>query len=130
MLAAASSANMFLVCLRARAVFINDRPVAHAFSILWVIASACYAALPFAVSAVRIGPSRQCIDGEMKAYGCAGVVAAAAYDTLIFAAITYRLLGFHLVGDTWSARMRAFFTGAGMGQVSRALLQTGQLYYL
>ena len=54
----------------------------------------------------------------------------AVNDTLIFIAITYRILSCSVVGDSRSARARSFFEADGLPRLSKALLQGGQLYYL
>ena len=128
--AAASSANTYLICLRGKAVFAHNKLLVRAFNLLWAVTTVCYFMAPFAVTTIRIGLTQRCADGEIQRYGVVGIVIAAAYDTLVFLAITYRLFMFHVTGGTWSTRMSTFFTGAGMGRVAKALLQTGQLYYL
>jgi hypothetical protein len=35
-----------------------------------------------------------------------------------------------MVSDTWRARVNSFFTGKGLHNLSKALLQSGQVYYL
>lgn len=35
-----------------------------------------------------------------------------------------------MVGNTWRARAKSFFTGVGLHHLSKALLQSGQAYYL
>ena len=35
-----------------------------------------------------------------------------------------------MVGSTWRARTKSFFTGEGLFYLSKALLQSGQVYYL
>ena len=61
-----------------------------------------------------------------------GVVISAANDTIIFLAITYRLLSdrFRLSVASRLSAVSAFFKGEGLGALSRLLLQTGQFYYL
>ena len=128
--AAAIAANAYLIFLRAQAVFAHNKPAVFAFGLLWLATAACSFASPAAPTGIHIGDTNRCITGKVRAYDSAGVVAAAITDTTIFLAITYRLLTVHVIGQGWSSRMRSFFSGAGMHEVSRALLQTGQLYYL
>ncbi|KAF7336016.1 hypothetical protein MSAN_02315300 [Mycena sanguinolenta] len=51
-------------------------------------------------------------------------------DTAIFLAINYRILVHTMVADSHLARLRAFFGGTGLSKLSRALLQSGQHFYL
>jgi len=63
-------------------------------------------------------------------YGSAPIILNAVNDTLIFIAISYRIL-MHTAypGDSWWARAKLFFTADGLPRLSKALLQGGQLYY-
>jgi hypothetical protein len=54
----------------------------------------------------------------------------AIYDTLVFLAISFRILSYTVVGDTFEARVKSFFRGTGLPNLSRSILQGGQLYYL
>jgi hypothetical protein len=58
------------------------------------------------------------------------LIAHFAFDTLVFFAISLRIVSFSIVGDTFGARMRSFFRGDGLPNLSRSLLYGGQLYYL
>ena len=49
---------------------------------------------------------------------------------MVFLAITYRLMADAAVGDDWRSRLRSVVWGRGVRRLSRALLQSGQLYYL
>ena len=128
--AAANVANLYLIFMRARAVFLHNKPMIYVFGFMWISVAACYVSAPFALSAVHVGTTRRCTGSKASAYGSSGIVAAAVHDTVVFVAITYRLLVCHITGESWQARTHAFFTGADMGSISKVLLQTGQLYYL
>lgn len=78
---------------------------------------------------IHIGTTRFCVNSDVKPFSSAGIVVVAVHDTLVFLAIGIRLVMFSLA-DTWSERFKTFLSGKGMGNVSRALLHTGQLYYL
>ena len=70
---------------------------------------------------------------DIRSTTSVGVVLATTFDTAVFLAVSYRLLEQYSaeLDGTWSSRMRMFFKGQGMtGNISRLLLQTGQLYYL
>lgn len=129
--AIAIPANSFLMFLRVRAVYAHNKPVVYAFAFLWVATLASCVSAPFAPRGAHIGTTQRCIDTEVKAYGSAGIVISAVNDTLIFFAITYRLLVYHCVrSSSWSSRVHSFFRGDGLGEMSKLLLQTGQLYYM
>ena len=123
-------ANSFIMFLRVRAVYSQSTLVVYAFAFLWVATVAGCVTAPFSLKGIHIGTTQRCIDSEVKAYGSAGIVISAVNDTLIFLAITYRLLFHHITSSSWSSRVHSFFRGDGMGEVSKLLLQTGQLYYM
>jgi hypothetical protein len=54
----------------------------------------------------------------------------AVNDTLIFLAISYRMMSLSAVDGPWTARAKSFFTGDGMYRLSKSLLHSGQVYYL
>ena len=66
----------------------------------------------------------------MHTFGFAPIVINAVNDTLIFVAISYKILTYTTLGDTWRARARSFYAADGLPKLSKALLQSGQLYYL
>lgn len=98
------------------------------FGLLWLATFSAITA-PFGVDGTHIGTTQFCINSDVKSFSSAGLIVGAAHDTLVFLAITVRLLMYSLA-DTWTARFRAFFSGRGMGNISKALLHTGQQYYL
>lgn len=53
-----------------------------------------------------------------------------AYDTLVIIFISYRLATDSLMETTWRARLRSVVNGKGLFSLSRALMRSGQLYYL
>jgi hypothetical protein len=57
------------------------------------------------------------------------VVLNAVYDTLVFLAISYRIISYTIIGDSWSARVKTFFGANGLPRLSKGLLHGGQLYY-
>jgi len=50
-------------------------------------------------------------------------------DTLIFLAISYNIISYTIIGDSWRARAKSFFRADGLPRLSKSLLQSGQLYY-
>jgi hypothetical protein len=63
-------------------------------------------------------------------YDTVPIIVTAVNDTLVIFAISYRMLSSAMIRSTWRARTKSFFTGDGLMLVSRALLQSGQVYYL
>jgi hypothetical protein len=58
------------------------------------------------------------------------ILLTAVNDTFVFLAISYRMVSSAMVVSTWRARSQSFFTGDGLLYLSKALLQSGQVYYL
>lgn len=121
---------MYFIFLRARAVCAHSKLV-YFFTFLWVGTVACALTVPVSLtSAHNVGSTGLCVEGAVPAYGSAGPISGLIHDTVVFCAITYKLLFHHIADESWSSRIRTFFSGAGMSQLSRVMLQTGQLYYL
>lgn len=123
-------ANSLLMYFRVSALYAHQKIVVAAFTFLWIATLAGCITAPFSLKAIHIGTTQRCIDSEVKGYGSAGIVISAVNDTLIFLAITYKLVFYHIASESWSARATSFWKGEGMGQTSKLLLKTGQLYYL
>ncbi|THH31273.1 hypothetical protein EUX98_g2912 [Antrodiella citrinella] len=120
--------NSLLFFFRIRAVFGRSNAVITFFGFLWLATFAAISA-PFGVDGTHIGTTMFCVNSDVQAFSSAGIVVVAVHDTMVFLAITTRLV-MYCLADTWFARFKAFFSGKGMGNVSKALLQTGQMYYL
>ena len=142
---------------RVRAVYGNSRVIALVFGFLWTITFGASFLFPFsAASGVsrltsmpsnlllanvaftcrfipfnqHIGPTKRCIVTSERSYTFLPVIANAIYDTLVFIAISYRIVSYMGIGDGWRARTKSFFTAEGLPRLSKALLQSGQQYYL
>lgn len=66
----------------------------------------------------------------VQSFGFAPIFLNTVNDTLVFLAISYRILKHTTRGDSWRARAKSFLAGDGLPKLSKALLQGGQLYYL
>ncbi|KAH8102105.1 hypothetical protein BXZ70DRAFT_1006727 [Cristinia sonorae] len=123
--------NSLLFLFRIQAVFYGERLVIVIFTLLWLAVAATSVLAPFCFSGVPIGDTAYCIDTRLKDVGSAGIVTAAVDDTLVFLAITTKLVMVHPSSTTsWSQRWKLVFIGEGMGRISRVVFRTGQLYYL
>ncbi|KAK7694028.1 hypothetical protein QCA50_003604 [Cerrena zonata] len=121
--------NSMLFLFRIRGVFLESRFIPPFFSILWLSTCTSFIA-PFASKAARLDSSAECLIQWVSTRNLTAFIAISFYDTLVFVCISYKLLSF-TYAQGWKARVRSFFRGEQMGgQVSKALLQSGQLYYL
>jgi len=130
MIGFASSFNSLLFWLRIKAVFSSSPFVVWAFFTLWLAAAATALTTPFGIDGVHIGTTQSCVNSNVKSWISAATILLAVHDTSVFIAISIRLLNFNSVADTFMGRVKVFLGGNGMGQISKMVLQTGQLYYL
>lgn len=123
--------NSLLFLFRIQGVFYGECPIIVVFTLLWLAVVGTSVLAPLSFSGVSIGNTPYCINTRLKDVGSAGIVMAAVDDTLVFIAITTKLVMNHSSG-MMSRRQewKLFFTGEGMGRITRVVLQTGQLYYL
>ncbi|KAF7377210.1 hypothetical protein MSAN_00140700 [Mycena sanguinolenta] len=87
-------------------------------------------ALPLGIRAAHIGPTTQCTITTLRGNVAVSLIIPLINDTAIFFAINYRILAHMIVADSSMARLRVFLGGKGLSTLSRALLQSGQHFYL
>lgn len=121
--------NSLLFVFRVRAVYLNSRKVTIIFGLLWL--TTLSQLLPPIASALHISGGDDC-DAilEMKPWVVTGFILTAIFDTAVFVAISMQVLGFTGTVHTRKERMLSFLNGKELGRITRAVLQTGQLYYL
>jgi len=113
---------------RVKAIY-NHKIVTIFFGfLLFALFGLCFL-FSIAAKSGHIGPTRYCIVTHFEHYGSMPNLLHSIYDTLVFIAISLRIVSYSIVGDTFGARMRSFFRGAGLPSLSRSVLQGGQLYY-
>ncbi|EJC99639.1 uncharacterized protein FOMMEDRAFT_160065 [Fomitiporia mediterranea MF3/22] len=118
-----------LFFFRIRAVF-NDRTlVVSIFAFLWVSLLAGYI-VPFGITADNIGPTQFCLVAGVKQYNAAGIVISTVNDTLVFVAISLRILCNPAIDDNVRARVKVFSNGGTLPKLSKSIFQSGQQYYL
>ena len=120
--------NASLFLLRIIGVFYDMCYVRVAFTLLWIGTLGSFAA-PFALVGTNVGPTNQCIVNSVERSASTGFFASMFYDTMVFLAISIRLL-LDNPADGWVAKAKLFISTEKMGYLSQALLQTGQVYYL
>ncbi|KAJ6454577.1 hypothetical protein C8R45DRAFT_1082653 [Mycena sanguinolenta] len=123
-----STAMLFF--LRVTAVWHPNKIAYMVFSILWLAVLGAGITDPVGIRAAHIGPTKQCIDTLIPTNTEVTGIMPLINDTAIFLAITYRILDHTIVADSPMARLRAFFGGRGLSALSRALLESGQHFYL
>ena len=128
-LALASTALLFF--FRVRAVFNRNKYVVAFFSFMWLAVLAGGLTTIRGVVGVNIGLTNYCMMTNVKPYylASAGIIPL-VNDTLVFLAITWRLMGHAHADNSIGTGFRVFAFGKYMPTLSKALLQDGQVYYL
>jgi hypothetical protein len=122
----AAPSTGFLFFLRVRAIFHKTRIVVGLFFVLWLATLAASFLLPFGLEGIHIGTTQYCINHKVAGFAGAGTVANTIHGTLVFLAISWKLLSM----SNESSRMKAFVKGQSSSRISSVVLTSGQLYYL
>ncbi|KAF8160269.1 hypothetical protein K438DRAFT_1860129 [Mycena galopus ATCC 62051] len=116
----------FRVC----AIYGGARIVKIIFGLMWVVVLGTCIIVPFATRGVNIGTTRYCMVGEDPPYAAIVGIVPAVFDTAVFIAISYRLIGNTHTEYSWTKKARTFLTGAYLPSFSKSLLVDGQIYYM
>jgi len=127
-LALASIALLFF--FRVRAVFNLNKYVVAFFSFMWLAVLAGGLTPIWGVVGASIGPTNYCVLANIELYVTSGAIIPLINDTLVFLAITWKLMGHAHVNNSICTGFRIFAFGEYMPALSKALLQDGQVYYL
>lgn len=138
----------FLFLIRVRAVYLESKRITSFFGVLWLIVIALVILTNVSIRASmfqgRTFPPdlaliAHSLDHFPSSRNCAlhetGITplpsyAVFVYDSLVFLAITCRLAADAVTGDDLRSRVISCMNGKGLHRVSKALLKSGQLYYL
>lgn len=119
-----------LFLLRVRAIYAGHKWITAFFVICWLALTGLAIPLPFSLFGSRIGMTSHCIDTGGNIISPAPIIASAVFDSFVFLFISWRLLNNSMTGDSLSEKMKAFWSKDGLPALSRALLYSGQVYYL
>jgi hypothetical protein len=123
-------ANSLLFLFRIRAIFNKNMYIVSFFTFMWFAVVGGCLTVTQGVTGAAIGPTNYCLNVSLQPYvGAAGIIPA-ANDTLIFLAISWRMISNAHIDYTLKNGLRALIFGDFMPKFSRALLQDGQIYYL
>lgn len=126
----AVACTSLLIFLRVRAVFEKNRYIVVFFAISWLAVFGSCLTVTQGRQGGEIGPTNYCITLHLQEYISSSVIAPLANDTLVFLAISWKLMKNTHVEDGVKAGFRAIVFGDSMPAFSRALLRDGQVYYL
>lgn len=125
--AACSSTLLFL--LRVNCVFFDSRRARMLFTALWILASLSLLSVPFSYYDSTKGPDGLCIVLSLSRFVSIPSFTIGVFDMTVFISISHRITA-QCINHTWWKRCITFFTATEIGLMSRALLRTGQLYFL
>lgn len=122
------SVTSFLFLRRVQAVYTGNRSAWWIFGFLWLGTSAADVILFLGIRPNHIPGTHYCILYALRHYVSATSFMPAAFDTLVFFAISYKIAfqSINYSGSSW----HMFFSGKALPALSRAVLQGSQLYYL
>ncbi|KAF8162082.1 hypothetical protein K438DRAFT_1859130 [Mycena galopus ATCC 62051] len=124
-------ATSLLFFFRVRAIYGGTRAATIIFGLMWIAVLATSIIIPIATIGVNIGPSCYCILVELVPYVGAVSITPGLFDTAVFVAISYRLMGnTHVEYNSFKQKARAFFIMAYLPSLSRSLFVDGRVYYL
>ncbi|KAJ7128703.1 hypothetical protein C8R44DRAFT_667079 [Mycena epipterygia] len=123
-------ATSLLFFFRVRAVYGGQRIVTVIFGLLWIVELGACMVIPFGTGGINIGPTRYCLVAVVVPWDGAAAITPAIFDTAVFLAISYKLIGNTHVNYSRMEKLRAFFSGAYLPSFSRAIFVDGQVYYM
>ncbi|CAA7262452.1 unnamed protein product [Cyclocybe aegerita] len=121
-----------LFLIRIYAIFNGNRRVRTFFTVMWLAVFAGSLTPGLGLTAANIGPTKYCKQVNVESYVAAAAVIPLVNDTLVFLAISWKLMkNAHLeLHPMRRTGFRVFFRGDYLPSFSRGLLQDGQVYYL
>jgi len=122
-------ATSLLFFFRVKAIYNHSRYITAFFGIIWLAIAGVSILIMLGITGERIPYTRRCREGLAHTYTTVPIMLTGVNDTLVFLAISYRMVSISMVNSTWSARARSFIRGDGLHHLSKALLQSGQVYY-
>ncbi|KAF9040041.1 hypothetical protein BJ165DRAFT_1351094 [Panaeolus papilionaceus] len=130
--AMALPSTSFLFFLRPVDHCIYDRNpiIVGFFTSIWTIVLAASLTPLIGMAGLNIGPTRYCIVSKIDNYVASAALAPLVFDTLVFSAITRRLMGNTHIDYNLRTGLKALLFGDYLPAFSKALLQDGQVYYL
>lgn len=126
----ALASNTLLFFFRVRAIYDRNLYVTLFFGFLWLSVIAGALTTTQGIKVVELPPTTYCIGAGLQPYVGAAIIIPLVNDTLVFLAISWRLMRNSHIEDSFKNGFRAFAFGKFMPAFSRGLLQDGQAYYL
>ncbi|KJA17091.1 hypothetical protein HYPSUDRAFT_1104878 [Hypholoma sublateritium FD-334 SS-4] len=122
--------SALLFFFRLRAIYNRNQIVVATFFVFWIGLIVAALFVPLGISAGAIGPTRYCRYTAFKPSSYAGLIGPLIYDTLVFAAISWRLIQVASVEMSCRDTLHILFSKRGLPAFTARILVDGQLYYL
>ena len=121
--------SSFLFLCRVNTVYYTSRSARVLFVVLWLMTALGILVVPFTFKLSSAQPGGLCVVESIKRFGTIASLSLATFDSIIYISISYRIIKPLSRGNKWEV-MKIFFTAKNATPVPRALLRTGQLYFL
>ena len=120
---------MLLFLIRVKCVFFESKQAKIFFILLWVVTSVRLLVVPFSFTESMETSNGLCIVERLSRLGSIPSFTIGVFDVTIFASVSYQII-VQSATLSWQERVIAFFAGIHIGPMSKALVRTGQLYFL
>lgn len=126
----AVTSTSLLFTIRVRAIYGGSKSITVFFGLLLLfVIGGCLTTIE-GDSVREVGSTGYCVNHKFESYATSSVIAPLVNDTLVFLAISWRLMRSTPLCDGRKFRIRDVIFGRRMPPFSRALLKDGQIYYL
>jgi len=123
-------ATSLLFFFRVRAVFDSNKLVIAFFAFMWLAVVGGCITVTRGVTGINIGPTDYCLNAALEPYVSAAAIIPLVNDTLVFFAISFRLMTNTHVEFNLRTGVKTLISGAYLPAFSKTLFQDGQVYYL
>ncbi|KAF8961492.1 hypothetical protein BDZ97DRAFT_1828505, partial [Flammula alnicola] len=124
------SSTSLLFLLRARAIFNDNIYIVSLFFFTWFAVVGGTLTTGLGTVGGNIGTTKYCWYTSVKSYVSTGFIIPLVHDTLIFIAISWRLMENAHVDHNFKKGFMTLLLGHYLPAFSRVMLQDGQMYYL
>ena len=121
--------SALLFFLRVKAIYNRNPFVVAFFFVLWLGLLVCTMLIPIGVSGDSIANTKYCEDADVPNTAYAAVTAPLVHDTLVFAAISWRLTQ-NAHTQNFKEGWKVAILGHYLPTFTKGLLLDGQRYYL
>ena len=122
--------SALLFFLRLRAIYNRNQVVIVTFFVLWIGLIVAALFLPLGITGGPVGPTLYCQYTSFTQSSYAGIIGPLIYDTLVFAAISWRLMLVASVEMNCKSTVQILFSRKGLPAFTARILVDGQIYYL